>query len=157
MLRAAVNGEYRPTPRFTIAAASRGQYSGEPLFSFEEFSAGNYTIGRGYDPGTILGDSGFGLQAELRYGSLFPRTADSFAFEPFVFVDQAWVWNEDRLLAAPDEELTSIGGGIRAAWGDRARLELILAVPLDRTAFQPDRDVRLLVSVTTRLWPWSLR
>jgi hemolysin activation/secretion protein len=157
VLRSALYGEYRPEPRFTIAAAARGQYSGEPLFSFEEYSVGNYTIGRGYDPGAILGDSGFGLQAELRYGSLFPRTADAFAFEPFLFVDQAWVWNEDRLLAAPDEELTSIGGGVRAAWGDRLSLSLILAFPLDRTTFQPERDPRLLISVTTRLWPWSLR
>jgi hemolysin activation/secretion protein len=157
VLRGGLYGEYRPDPRFTIAVATRGQYSGDPLFSFEEFSVGNYTIGRGYDPGTILGDSGFGVQAELRYGSVFPRTADAFAFEPFVFIDQAWVWNEDRLLAALDEELTSIGGGLRAAWGDRLRLELLLAIPLDRTAFQPERDPRLLVSITTRLWPWSLR
>ena len=157
VLRGAVYGEYRPARRFTIAASSRGQYSAHPLFSFEEYSAGNYTIGRGYDPGAILGDSGFGLQAELRYGSLFPATADAFAFEPFVFVDQVWVWNEDRLLGAPDEELTSIGGGVRAAWGDRLALALTLAFPLDRTTFQPDRDPRLLLSVTTRFWPWSLR
>jgi hemolysin activation/secretion protein len=157
VLRAGAYGEYRPTPRFTVAGAARGQYSAHPLFSFEEYSAGNYTIGRGYDPGAILGDSGLGLQAEFRYGSLFPATPDAFAFEPFLFVDQAWVWNEDRLLAAPDEELTSIGGGLRASWGDRATLALIVAVPLDRTTFQPDRDPRLLVSVTTRLWPWSFR
>ena len=67
------------------------------------------------------------------------------------------MWNEDLFLAAGDEELTSVGGGLRAAWGDRARLELILAFPLDRTTFQPDRDPQLLVSFTTRLWPWSLR
>ncbi len=157
VLRGAFYGEYRPVPRFTVSLAGRGQYSGEPLFSFEEFSAGNYTIGRGYDPGAVLGDSGAGFQAEIRYGSLFPANADAFAFEPFAFVDQVWVWNEDLLLAIGDEELTSVGGGLRAAWGDRARIDLILAVPLDRTTFQPDRDVRLLVSITTRLWPWSLR
>jgi hemolysin activation/secretion protein len=157
VLRGAAYGEYRPLPLFTAAAAARAQYSAHPLLSFEEYSAGNYTIGRGYDPGAILGDSGVGVQAELRYGSLFPASADSFAFEPFIFFDQAWVWNEDRLFAVPDEELTSIGGGVRAAWGDRATLALILAVPLDRTTFQPDRDVRLLVSLTTRLWPWSFR
>jgi hypothetical protein len=57
----------------------------------------------------------------------------------------------------PRQELTSVGGGVRAAWGDRLRLEALIAVPLDRTLFQPDRDPRLLVTVTTRLWPWSWR
>ena len=157
VLRGAFYSEYRPDPRFTIAAAGRGQYSGNPLFSFDEYSAGNYTVGRGYDPGAILGDSGIGFQAELRYGTLFPRDPEAFTVEPFVFVDQAWVWNQDLILAVGDEELTSVGGGLRAAWGDRLRLELMLAAPLDRTTFQPDRDPRLLVSLTTRLWPWSLR
>jgi len=157
VLRGALHGELRPAPLVTVAVAARAQYSESPLFSFEEYSAGNYTIGRGYDPGVILGDSGVGFSAELRYGRLVPRTADEFAFEPFVFVDQAWVWNEDVLLAAGNDEVTSIGGGVRAAWGDRMRLEVMLAVPLDRTALQPDRDPRLLVSLTTRLWPWSFR
>ena len=157
VLRGSLSGEYRPMPRFTIAAGIRGQYSGHPLLSFEEYSIGNYTIGRGYDPGAVLGDSGFGIQAELRYGTVYPRAADAFAVEPFAFIDQAWVWNEDRLFAVGDEELTSVGGGIRAAWGDRMRLELLVAFPLDRTILQPDRDPRILVSLTTRLWPWSLR
>ena len=157
VLRGSAYGEYRPAPRFTIALGARGQYSGDPLFSFEEFSAGNYTIGRGYDPGIILGDSGVGIEAELRYGSLYPRNSDDWALEPFVFFDQVWVWNEDRLLAAGDAEVTSVGGGVRAAWGDRLRLEVTLAAPLDRTAFAPERDVRLLFTLTTQLWPWRSR
>lgn len=157
VLRGSLYGEYRPAPRLTIALGARGQYSADPLFSFEEFSAGNYTIGRGYDPGIILGDSGVGVEAELRYGSLSPRGADDWALEPFLFFDQVRVWNEDRLLAAGDAEVTSAGGGVRAAWGDRLRLEVVLAVPLDRTAFAPERDPRLLVTLTTRLWPWRSR
>jgi len=157
LFRGSVYGEYRPMPRFTIAAGARGQYSPHPLFSFEEFSAGNYTIGRGYDPGVVLGDSGFGVQAELRYGSLYPRAANAFSIEPYVFADQIWLWNEDRVFAIGDAELTSVGAGVRAAWGDRMRLDVLLAFPLDRTPFQADRDPRLLITFTTRLWPWSLR
>jgi hemolysin activation/secretion protein len=157
VFRAAANGEYRPHPRFTIAAGARGQYSGDALLSFEEFSAGNFTVGRGYDPGAILGDSGIGLQAELRYGSALPRDPDDWAFEPFLFADQAWAWNEDRLVVIGRQELTSIGGGVRAAWGDKLRLDVMLAFPLDRTLLGGERDPRLLVSLTTRLWPWSLR
>jgi hemolysin activation/secretion protein len=157
VLRFGLLAEYRPDPRFTASLGVRGQYSGDPLFAFEEFAGGNYTIGRGYDPGAILGDSGIGFQAELRYGSAIPERPDQFAVEPFIFLDQVWAWNEDRLFPIPGQELTSIGGGVRAAYGDRLRLEVALVVPLDRTLLQPDRDPRLLISLTTRLWPWSFR
>jgi hemolysin activation/secretion protein len=157
VLRGAMTAEYRPHPRLTFAANMRAQYSGDPLFSFEEFSAGNFTIGRGYDPGAILGDSGLGVQAELRYGSAFPRSPDDWAFEPFVFADQAWAWNEDQLTSIGRQEITSVGAGVRAAWGDKLRLDVMLAVPLDRTLFETERDPRLLISLTTRLWPWSFR
>jgi hemolysin activation/secretion protein len=157
VLRSSLYGEVRPTPNVTFAGQMRAQYSGDPLLSFEEFSAGNYTIGRGYDPGAILGDRGVALQAELRFGSSVPQTADAFALEPFVFIDQAWAWNEERLFPIPRQELTSVGGGIRAGYGNAMRLELLVAFPLDRTFLQPNRDARILLSLTTRLWPWSFR
>ena len=157
VLRGAADAEFRPDPRVTIALTTRGQYSADPLFSFEEFAAGNYTIGRGYDPGTILGDSGVAAAAELRFGSAYPRSSRAWAFQPFVFADQAWVWNEDELLGVGRQELTSVGGGVRVAWGNRLRLDAVIAHPLDRTLLQEERDTRFLVSLTTRLVPWSNR
>lgn len=125
--------------------------------SFEEFSAGNYTVGRGYDPGTLLGDNGLGFQAELRFGRIIPRSADAIAAQPYVFLDTAWIRNEDRQNAGEGRRhLASIGGGVRAAFGDRAQLDVVLAIPLERAGLQARRaDPRLLVSLTTRLWPWS--
>lgn len=157
VIRGEATGQWRPVPNVTFALGATGQYSGHPLFAFEEFAAGNYTVGRGYDPGTILGDSGLGFQAELRFGRAYPRSADGYAVQGYVFLDRAWVWNEDRLsIVATRDRLSSIGAGVRAAWGDRARLDLVLAVPLDRAGLQTERpDPRLLVSLTTRLWPWS--
>jgi len=155
VVRGSLYGEFRPTPLLTFALGARGQYSGNPLHSFEEFSAGNYTVGRGYDPGMMLGDSGVGLQAEIRFGRTVPRAANDLAFEPYVFLDQAWAWNEDALLFIPRQELTSIGGGVRTVYGNRFRLDVLVAKPLDRTFLQAERgDVRLLVTLTTRLWPW---
>jgi hemolysin activation/secretion protein len=158
LLRGAAYGEFRPVPRVTLALGVRGQYSRDPLLSFEEYSAGNYTIGRGYDPGALLGDSGVGVQAELRFGSAVPRAENEFRAEPYVFVDQAWVWNRDRIFAIPDEELTSVGGGIRAAFGSLFRIDALVAFPLDRAPLQARRsDPRFLVTLTTRLWPWRSR
>jgi hemolysin activation/secretion protein len=158
VLRGSAYAEYRPIPRLTLSLDLRAQYSAHPLYSFEEFSAGNYTTGRGYDPGALLGDSGIGLQAELRYGSAIPARANAFAIEPYVFFDQAWVWNQDRLFVVGRQELSSLGGGVRAAYGDRFRLDLMIAVPLERIGALTSRgDPRLLLSFTTRLLPWRTR
>ena len=83
--------EYRPTPTLTFSLSPRVQYSGRALLSYEEFSGGNYTIGRGYDPGAIIGDSGVGFQAEVRLGRITPQSRDGFAFQPYAFFDKAWV------------------------------------------------------------------
>jgi hemolysin activation/secretion protein len=156
ILRGEAYFDYRPVERVGLTLRARGQKSGDPLFAFEEFAAGNYTIGRGYDPGTLLGDSGLGVQAELRFGRAAPRARGEIVAEPFLFIDQAWVWNEDLFGPGRRQELTSIGGGVRVAYGDRFRLEALLAAPLDRAGLQAARrDPHLLISFTTRLWPWS--
>jgi hemolysin activation/secretion protein len=148
--------EFRPAPLFTVALSPLAQWSDGPLLSYEQASLGNYTIGRGFDPGVALGDRALGASLELRYGSLYPHRADAFAFEPFVFLDFAKAWVDD-VIAAPDpHRVLSAGGGLRARWGDRVDLGVVLAVPLDRAGFQTATpDPRLLITLTTRLLPWG--
>jgi hemolysin activation/secretion protein len=152
--------EYRPIPDVTLSMSMRGQFAPKPLTSYEEFSAGNYTVGRGYDAGVLLGDSGLGSQTELRLFSLQPKSIKDLALQPFAFFDAARVWNKDILTApyAHDKtHLYSVGGGVRAALGKSARLDLTAAAPL-RTAGLLSRkgDVRFLMSLTVKLIPWSL-
>lgn len=148
--------EFRPIPRFTLALSPMAQWSNDSLLSYEQASLGNYTIGRGFDPGVAVGDSALGGSLELRYGSLFPRRADAFAFEPFVFLDFAKAWLDNAAGAPDPRRVLSAGGGVRARWGDRADLGLILAVPLERAGFQTAKpDPRLLFTITTRLLPWG--
>lgn len=151
--------EFRPIPDVTLSLENRAQYAPHALSSYEEFSAGNYTVGRGYDAGVLLGDSGFGVRAEMRLFKLQPKSRDSFAVQPFVFFDTARVWNKDR-LAAPyvsgTTHLNSAGGGFNIAWGNRARLALLAAVPLRAAGLQTSKgDVRILMSLTAKLIPWS--
>ena len=151
--------EFRPDPQVGFFLGARAQTTDKPLLSFEEYSAGNYTVGRGYDPATLLGDRGIGFQAELRWRRLVPAGPRAVAVQPFVFFDAAWVNNEDRIfLAVGPQRLASIGGGVRVAFGDRARLEVTLADPLERAGLETKRPgPRLLVTLTTRLLPWSAR
>lgn len=159
VLRYTFNGEVRPIPKLTFALGARAQYAWNPLLSFEEFSAGNYTAGRGYDPGTLLGDRGFGTQAEIRFGSRVPQSARRPAIEGYAFWDHAMVRNLDRLppVVAQSDELDSVGGGARVNF-NRFVVDATLAIPLTHLA--PDNirpDPRFLISLTSRLWPWSYR
>ncbi len=133
----------------------KGQATRDPLLSFEEFSAGNYTVGRGYDPGALLGDRGFGTQAEVRFGSRVPRNARNAAFEGYVFFDHARIKNLDRLVEVEgSRKLSSVGGGVRVNF-DRFALDSALAVPLTHVGpLDQKPDPRVLISLTTRLWPW---
>jgi hemolysin activation/secretion protein len=145
-------------PKLTLALGTRLQYSWKPLLSFEEFSAGNYTVGRGYDPGSLLGDRGLGTQAEIRFGRRVPTSADKAAVEAYGFWDHAWVHNLDKLfVVAGSTHLDSIGGGARVNF-DRFAIDAALAFPLTRVGIEDNRpSPRFLISITSRLWPWSFR
>ena len=135
--------------------APRGQYAFGPVLAFEEFTAGNYTAGRGYDPGTLTGDSGVGLTAELRGPRFLANHDRTLTIQPYVFGDAAWAWTNNL---AGSQRLTSAGGGLRAEWGDRFRLDAALAVPLERAGLAATRgSARFLVTLTTRLLPWRTR
>lgn len=157
LLRLEASAEYRPRPKLAFALGVRAQATGDPLLSFEQYSAGNYTIGRGYDPGALLADRGVGVQGEIRYGSLAAAGPRKLAWQVFAFVDAARVGEAGRIpVLTGGRGLASAGAGLRAALGDGARFEAVLAAPLERAGLQGARgDPRLLLSFTTRLWPWS--
>jgi hemolysin activation/secretion protein len=152
LLRANAAAEWRPHRSFTLSAAPRAQWASAPLLAYEEFSGGNFTVGRGFDPGTVIGDSGAAVALEARYGSFVPADVRSVALQPFAFFDAAWVWNKDSAFAGMNpQKLYSAGGGLRAAYGGTARLDVTLAVPLNRAGLLAQRpDPRLLVSLTTQ-------
>lgn len=152
LVRANALAEWRPAKLFTLSAAPRAQWANDPLLAYEEFSGGNFTVGRGFDPGTVIGDSGVAVALEARYGSFVPANTNAFAFQPFVFFDAAWVWNKDTAFDGLDpQKLYSAGGGVRVAYGNLGRLDVTLAVPLNRGGFLTEKpDPRLLVSLTTQ-------
>ena len=138
-----------------VAVSPRAQYSPDQLLSFEQFTVGSYTVGRGYDPSTITGDSGFGVAVELRGPRMTPLRRLPIALQPYLFGDAAWTWTHGQF--SDPKHLTSAGGGFRGELSDRAALDFSLAIPLERTGMI-DRhrgDPRFLFTLTTRLLPWS--
>ena len=149
--------EFRPAPLLTIAGRYMAQASGGSLLSYEQASLGNYTMGRGFDPGVAVGDHAIGASLELRYGSPFPRRSNALALEPFVFLDAGRAWADSA--AAPDpRRVLSAGGGLRGRWGELVDFGLTLAIPLERAGFQAERpDPRVMFTITTRVLPWGER
>ncbi|WP_160773462.1 ShlB/FhaC/HecB family hemolysin secretion/activation protein [Alteraurantiacibacter buctensis] len=161
LLRLDLAAEFRPVPAFTVAVRVAAQGASNALPAFEEMTGGNYSTGRGYDPGAITGDRGVSGSLEFRLGSLIPRGADAYAVQPFAFVDAARLNDRDPSQRGlnPDK-LVSVGGGVRFAWARGMQGEVAMAVPLHRTDNQvlggrPHGDARLLFSITSRLLPWG--
>ncbi|MEK6636596.1 MAG: ShlB/FhaC/HecB family hemolysin secretion/activation protein [Pseudomonadota bacterium] len=157
VVRASGYGEIRPIRNLVFSLAPRVQYAKKPLLSFEEFSTGNYTIGRGYDPGILSGDRGVAAAGEIKVGSLIAKTAKSVAVQGYVFGDAAVVWNRDTAsLGMNPEKLYSAGGGVRLGYDQRINLDLGAAVPLKKAGLQTKRgDIRILANLTIRLLPWK--
>lgn len=145
IVRANGNLELALSPMFAIAFKPRAQYSfGGGVFGFEEFSAGNFSVGRGYDPGTIIGDSGFAMTTELRTSTL--SVNDKLAAQPYAFFDLAKIYNDAPDL---DDDLYSVGVGTRVLFAGRYSLDGIVALPLKRAGLQTKRgSVRFLFTLT---------
>jgi hemolysin activation/secretion protein len=156
LARADAGFEFRPDPTITFSLEASAQVASAPLPAFEEYSGGSFSIGRGYDPGAVLGDDGLGASFEVRYGSLAPKTVDALALQPYAFTDVVLTWNQDpsRTVSNPDE-IWSVGGGVRAVWRSNLQANAFVAVPLKRPEFALETpDPRFMFTITARLFPW---
>ena len=152
VIRTRLSGEVALGDSFALAFEPRAQYAFRPVLAFEEFTTGNYTVGRGYDPGALTGDSGVGLRTELRGPRLPFGPSGSVQFQPYLFGDAARVYQRNFPGSA---SLYSVGGGLRGAISDRLNLDAALAVPLKDAGIIGRRgDIRFLLTLTARLLPW---
>ncbi len=156
LIRASGVAEFALPLNMTVAVSSRVQFAFDRLLAFEEFSGGNYTIGRGFDPGTISGDSGIASSVELRAPTFELPDLRSVDFRPYVFVDAARAWSVGGRMPT-DGSLVSLGVGIRTEISNRFRIDAMVAAPTYTSGFNGSDRARFLVSITTRLLPWSNR
>lgn len=156
LIRASGVAEAALPYNMSVVLSSRVQFAFDPLLAFEEFSGGNYTIGRGFDPGTISGDSGIAGSVELRAPAFDLPDLDTVTFRPYVFVDAARAWTVEG-RAATDGSLVSLGVGVRTEISDRLRIDAMVAAPTYTSGFNASDRARFLVSLTTRLLPWRTR
>jgi len=155
VLRASGRVDLNAARGILISATPRAQVANKPLLAFEQFSAGNYTTGRGFDPGALQGDDGVGVGLELAFGNPVARSPRDLRLAPYLFYDTAWTWTKGATVSFGSNHLHSAGVGMRGQWGQRTRFDLTLAQPLDRTGLQTRTgDTRILFTISTRLLPW---
>jgi len=127
------------------------QYAFDPLLPSERFSVGGQRIGRGFPPGSVVGDHGLAAKAEIRYGDIVDRQfLDS--YQAYGFFDFGKAWDVD---SSTDEEndLTSVGLGVR--WNVTPDLSVNPEVARRLDGSGPDDSIddsetRLLFTVTAR-------
>ncbi|GHA69151.1 ShlB/FhaC/HecB family hemolysin secretion/activation protein [Cognatilysobacter bugurensis] len=90
------------------AVNAAAQWTDDSLPAYEEFQFGNYTIGRGFDPGAASGDRAIALRTELGVEFSLGGAAQ---LGVFGFADGARLFSEDR--AGYDAEPWSAGIGTR--------------------------------------------
>jgi hemolysin activation/secretion protein len=132
--------------RLQFIGQVQGQYSPDALLEYEQFSLGNLTVGRGYDPGAVLGDSGVGGELQLRYGPW--QVQRMVQVSPYVFYDAGHI-HDNGVAALKDRTLTSAGLGVLFRLANRANLDLSYAKPF-QSPFpgQPKPPSRILLNLT---------
>jgi hemolysin activation/secretion protein len=151
VLRAGAEFDLRPLSWLSVALSPRVQVASAPVFAFEQFQLGNYTVGRGFDPGAILGDDGVAFSAELRGPAIRFAHKRGFTIQPYAFSDNGWTWR--RLSPIPNpQELHSLGAGARVDVAGRARLDLTVAVPINTIDGEPGkRGALFLLTLSTQI------
>jgi hemolysin activation/secretion protein len=153
LVRGVGNAEALLASRLSARVHVQAQYADDALLPYEQISLGNLSVGRGYDPAAVLGDSGAGAAFELHYGPM--QVHPKILAAPFAFFDVGYVHNNDTLISGlpKGRTLRSVGAGVTLRLANRANLEITYAHPLDAVVTGgKQRDDRLLVSLTASIF-----
>jgi hemolysin activation/secretion protein len=148
VVRGAASAQAPLVDRFILSAQVVAQYSAERLLPYEQITFGNLTVGRGYDPGVLGGDSGAGGEVALRYGPIAAHPQA--VLVPYAFFDYGYAHRQD--LTQRDARIESSGLGMQMRLLRRVNVDIAYAWPLN----QPETAVvkqpaRLLFNLTTTL------
>jgi hemolysin activation/secretion protein len=135
--------------QFSLRLSSTAQITGDTLLSQERFGLGGETFGSAFDPDQLLGDSGYGLRAELQRPLLYKAFGLSMSTQPYLFADYGQVFrNATSAAENRDDALSSAGLGVRHSFGSNTALGVELAFPIQRTDQGFNSGPRVFFTVT---------
>jgi hemolysin activation/secretion protein len=150
VVKGEANLDIHPFGAFHLGLSGFGQWTNDPLLNLEEFSLGNYTRGRGYDPGSSGGDRAYGFTVEPRIALPVPVLR----VEASGFYDWIHLENLDPGSAVANQTLRSVGGGLRFVLPQRLVIDVTYAHPLDKLlpSDKAKPSDRVLVSLTSKFF-----
>ena len=162
VIRGEMIADFRTRKLVSLGISAFGQWANDPLLNLEEFSLGNYTYGRGYDPGSNGADRAvaFRIEPRVRLPLALPVSVEATGF-----YDWVRLYNLDAGSTERNRLLRSVGGGLRFIMPGVLALDAFYAKPLDPAlstdTFADGRvrkpNGRFMVSLTTQFFPWGGR
>lgn len=129
-----VNAEYNQVRRVFddkfLVLHGAGQWAGGPLSATEQYSLGGPNTVHGFPQSELLGDSGWNLNAELRFPLTQQNSSD--IVHLVVFLDTGFVsLRNPQPGQTALRHLTGTGFGFRSTLGASTLLRLDLGIPID--------------------------
>lgn len=157
VVRGNVEGFYRVGPVFEMSGKINGQWANTALLNYDTFAIGNFTIGRGYDPGANTGDRAIGFVLEPRANFKIDEKLNG---QLFAFYEGVKLWNIGPNATERNRYIASLGGGTRLTLSQAVRLDLTYTHALDRPlltgALSRRPKDRVLASMTIQFVPFGL-
>lgn len=136
--------------KLNLALSGTAQATADDLLVSEQFGLGGSQFGSAFDPDEVLGDSGYGLRAELQRPFFYQASDTNMVTQPYVFVDYGQVFRETpTAVENGSDALSSAGLGVRQTIGDSLSASLELAFPVKRTDQSTSNSPRLFFSITS--------
>jgi hemolysin activation/secretion protein len=157
VVRGSIDGFYKAGPVFELAGKVNGQWANRALLNYDTYAIGNFTIGRGYDPGANTGDRAVGFVIEPRLNF---RLDEKVKGQVYGFYEGVKLWNIGPNASEKERYIASLGGGARVSLAQAIRLDVTYTHALDKPlltgAFAKRPEDRVLVSMTFQFVPFSL-
>lgn len=157
IVRGNVEGFYKLGPVFELAGKVNGQWANRALLNYDTYAIGNFTIGRGYDPGANTGDRAIGFVIEPRLNFTLDQKVKG---QVYGFYEGVKLWNIGPNATEKERFIASVGGGGRLSLSQAIRLDVTYTHALDKPlltgAFAKRPKDRVLVSLTFQFVPFSL-
>ncbi|HQS68509.1 MAG: hypothetical protein B7Y36_07915 [Novosphingobium sp. 28-62-57] len=157
VVRANIEGFYKLGPVFELAGEVNAQWANRALLNYDTYAIGNFTIGRGYDPGANTGDRAVGFVIEPRINFKLDQKV---AGQVYGFYEGVKLWNIGPNATERERFIASVGGGARVSLAQAIRLDVTYTHALDKPlltgAFSRRPEDKVLVSMTFQFVPFSI-